>query len=71
MPRAPRKSAERTIGVKYPVELDARIQRVTDALTKTSPVPVPISFVMCQIARRGLDAYEAELGLNTKKTKAA
>lgn len=63
MPRAPRKSADRTIGVKYPREIDERIQRVTKALAKQSPVPVPITFVMCQIATRGLDAYERELGL--------
>jgi hypothetical protein len=68
MPRAPRKSAERTIGVKYPVDIDRRIQRVTEALAKQSPVPVPLSFVMCQIAQRGLDAYELELGISRSNT---
>ena len=71
MPKIPRKSAERTIGVKYPIEIDARIERVTAALAKQSPVPVPVSFVMCQIATRGLDVYELELGLAAKSTKPA
>lgn len=69
MPKVARKSAERTIGVKYPLELDARIQRVTAELGKRGGgLPVPISFVMCQIATRGLDVYERELGI-TKSTK--
>ena len=63
MPKVPRKSADRTIGVKYPLEIDQRIQRVTDSLAKQSPVPVPLTFVMCQIAARGLDVYERELGI--------
>lgn len=66
MPKTERKSAERTIGVKYPVELDQRIQRVTAQLAKNGGgLPVPISFVMIQIAMRGLDKYEAELGITS------
>jgi hypothetical protein len=70
MPRVPRKSADRTIGVKYPIEIDARIKRVTEALAQQSPVPVPLTFVMCQIASRGLEVYERELGIGPKPGKA-
>jgi hypothetical protein len=72
MPKVPRKSAERTIGVKYPIEIDQRIARVAAALAAQSVVPVPTSYVMCQIATRGLDVYERELGIagKPKSTKA-
>jgi len=69
MAKVARKSAEKTIGVKYPIEINARIQKVAEALGQRSFVPVPLTYVMCQIAQRGLDAYEQELGI-TKSSAA-
>lgn len=69
MPRVARKSAERTIGVKYSIELDARIRRIEETLAAKSVAPVSLSFVMTQITTRGLDAYEQELGITSTPTK--
>lgn len=70
MPRVPRKCADRVIGVKFPIEIDERIQRVEQVLHERSMgLPVPTTFVMCEIATRGLDVYERELGI-TKSPKA-
>lgn len=74
MPKVPRKSAEKAIGVRYPLAIHDRIQRVMSELSKRSAgLPVPITFVMTRITERGLDAYERELGItkSPKATKAA
>jgi hypothetical protein len=54
------------IAVKYPNDIDARIRAISAELSRrTGGVPVAISSVMVQIATRGLDVYEAELGLTS------
>jgi len=58
------KTSGKAIGVKYPLEMEARIQAVSAELARRAAgLPQPITNVMLMVTGRGLDVVERELGI--------
>jgi hypothetical protein len=67
--KAERTHAPKNITVRYPIEVNARIYSVHEALSKRAgDVPVQISHVMNRIALAGLPSVEKACGI-TKQAK--
>jgi hypothetical protein len=59
-------------GVKFPVEIQRRVDALYDELKSKIPgIPLALSGVLSQLVVRGLDVYERELGITAKKSKVA
>jgi hypothetical protein len=59
-------------GVKFSAEIQRRIDAIVAELSqRAGGISFTTSTVLSEIAKRGLDVYERELGIKSKSTKAA
>lgn len=72
MPKVERQHAQKNIAVRYPLDVQARIERVHATISrKAGDVPVQMSHVMNRIALAGLPIVEKELGISKPAIKPA
>ena len=72
MPRTSQNGPRKMTGVKFAPDIQRRIDAIVAELShRAGGISFTTSSVMTEIAKRGLDAYERELGIKPKSTKAA
>ena len=71
MARTSKGGPRKMTGVKFPPDVQRRVDAVYDELKSKIPgIPLALSGVLSQLVVRGLDVYERELGI-AKTSKVA